>query len=304
MEGGVATNHQQHRMSSGLIGASQVGPLNGLFAPLVPKPTPEFLDTIKPVAAEGIIPTVMNAAELILEQALDAKQYGKLQGDPLSADQIAHVMLYSAELTDPPFYKDMNSKCYDTDRSKIKPYGPYMVNLLKTIKLIEAYMGGNVYRGVRADLTKDYAKGREVTWHGFVSTTKSMGVLENPMFCGQHGNRTIFTIVLTQGQARDITRYSMIEAEDEVLLPPGCKFKVESVMNAGNGLTLIQLKELPSKAWIMDIRPPNTDSVTGAAGGGGLGGVPAMASPHPSAGAPFFPVRPHAKSASLYMTQS
>ena len=103
-------------------------------------------------------------------------------------------------------------------------------------------------------MSKDYAKGREVTWHGFVSTTKSMEVLENPMFCGREGDRTIFSITLTQGQARDITRYSMIEAEDEVLLPPGCKFKVESLMHAGNGLTIVQLKELPSKAYIIDLR--------------------------------------------------
>jgi hypothetical protein len=29
-----------------------------------------------------------------------------------------------------------------------------------------------------------------------------------------------------KGQARDISLYSLIGAEDEVLLPPGCRFKV------------------------------------------------------------------------------
>ena len=33
-----------------------------------------------------------------------------------------------------------------------------------------------------------------------VQTTKSMKVLENPMFCGDKGKRTIFVITLTQGQ--------------------------------------------------------------------------------------------------------
>ena len=33
-----------------------------------------------------------------------------------------------------------------------------------------------------------------------VQTTKSMKVLENPMFCGSSGKRTIFVITLTQGQ--------------------------------------------------------------------------------------------------------
>ena len=38
--------------------------------------------------------------------------------------------------------------------------------------------------------------------------------------------RTFFIIALTQGQARDITRYSLLSDEDEVLLPPGCMFRV------------------------------------------------------------------------------
>ena len=33
----------------------------------------------------------------------------------------------------------------------------------------------------------DYAEGRKFTWHGFCSTTKSIKVLENPLFCGKTG---------------------------------------------------------------------------------------------------------------------
>ena len=76
------------------------------------------------------------------------------------------------------------------------------------------------------------------------------------MFCGDSGKRTIFQITLTQGQAREITRYSLIAAEDEVLLPPGCRFKVDSVLPQGD-LTIIQMTELRSKAWIMDLSTPH-----------------------------------------------
>eukprot|EP01045_Picozoa_sp_COSAG04_P035054 COSAG04_NODE_7932_length_1045_cov_0.902748_1_plen_86_part_10 len=79
-----------------------------------------------------------------------------------------------------------------------------------------------------------------------VQTTKSIDVLNNSMFCGDSGKRTIFQIALTQGQARDITRYSLISAEDEVLLPPGCRFRVEGRLDAGSGVTISQLLELPS----------------------------------------------------------
>ena len=46
-------------------------------------------------------------------------------------------------------------------------------------------------------------------------------------FCGDTGKRTIFAIKLTQGQAREITRYSLVASEDEVLLPPFVLYEAE-----------------------------------------------------------------------------
>ena len=66
--------------------------------------------------------------------------------------------------------------------------------------------------------------------HGFSSTTKTVDVLSNPQFCGESGLRTIFVILLTQGQARDITMYSLVPSEGEVLLPPGSRFRVISML--------------------------------------------------------------------------
>ena len=111
-------------------------------------------------------------------------------------------------------------------------------------------------------------QGRKFTWHGFCSTTKTIEVLSNPLFCGKTGPRTIFAIQLTQGQAREITRYSLVPSEGEVLLPPGCRFIVQSVFDAGNGLTIIQIEELPSDEWILDLRADHTEGVPPHAGGG------------------------------------
>ncbi len=84
------------------------------------------------------------------------------------------------------------------------PYGRFIVGLTYSIKDIEAYPNTSVFRGVKADLRAHYPKGREVTWYGFCSTTKSIEVLSNSMFCGTTGKRTIFSIALTQGQVRTI----------------------------------------------------------------------------------------------------
>ena len=164
----------------------------------------DFLDAIKPIEAAGIIPDVMRFAETTLANAKDAKEFGALKDDPLCVQGIAHIMKYSAEDTHPTFYGDMNNKCYLKDRTNIDPYGLFVVNLVVHMGKIEVYVGVSVFRGVKADLRAQYPKGREFTWHGFCSTTKSAEVLSNPQFCGDSGKRTIFAIQLTQGQVRTI----------------------------------------------------------------------------------------------------
>lgn len=224
-----------------------------ILKPLVEAPRVGFLQAIQAIEDAGIIPDVMRMAVVTLTTAKDQKQFGALKDDPLSVEGTAFLMKYSAEDTVPPLYRDMNDKCYDSDRSKIKPYGPFVVETVKHMKEVQAYPNGTVFRGVKADLREAYPEGRELTWHGFCSTTKSIRVLEQELFCGVVGKRTQFMIELTQGQARDISLYSLIGAEDEVLLPPGCRFKVISVMVHADGLTQIQLKEIFSTEWIIDL---------------------------------------------------
>ena len=209
------------RVAGGLGPLVPMGSLAALMADEVSKPLPPFLETIAPIAAAELIPDVMTLAEVTLASAKDAKTYGKLKGDPLSVEGVAFIMKYSVEDSKPALYADMNNRCYDPKRSKIMPYRAYMVGVVKHMKFIEPYPNCAVFRGVKADLKAQYAEGREVTWYGFCSTTKTIGVLSEPLFCGESGTRTIFTIRLTQGQARDITRYSLIPGEGEVLLPPG-----------------------------------------------------------------------------------
>jgi hypothetical protein len=66
--------------------------------------------------------------------------------------------------------------------------------------------------------------------------------LSNPQFCGKDGPRTFFTIV--SKYAVSIADYSAYAAERELVLAPGATLQVVSVMDAGNGLTMIQLEEM------------------------------------------------------------
>eukprot|EP01043_Picozoa_sp_COSAG02_P065198 COSAG02_NODE_9764_length_2117_cov_1.835481_1_plen_556_part_01 len=275
----VDASHQQGRMAIGLGQVQHAVPINRVLGKLTKQAIPDFMGAAQKVEECGEVPDIVGLAEQILDMAQDAKQFGELKSDPLAVQGVAFMMMYSAEGTDPAFYKVLNEHCYDPDRSKIVPFGEYIVGAVKHMKAIEPYPNSVVNRGVKADLAAQYPKGREVVWHGFCSTTKSIEVLSNPMFCGDSGSRTIFQITLTQGQAREITQYSLVASEDEVLLPPGCRFKVESVLPQGD-LTIIQMVELPSKTWIIDLSVPDEPQPQPQTPvGGALGSPPASSAP-------------------------
>eukprot|EP00931_Biecheleriopsis_adriatica_P046725 TRINITY_DN26858_c0_g1_i1.p1 TRINITY_DN26858_c0_g1~~TRINITY_DN26858_c0_g1_i1.p1 ORF type:complete len:436 (+),score=71.81 TRINITY_DN26858_c0_g1_i1:83-1390(+) len=234
---------------------SHVGSLKALFRELRDKPDPTFLETIVPIAHANAIPEALEAAEVILMQAEDRTQTGgDLTDDTIPVNNLCSILQYCAEDTDPPLYRELNNRCYNKDRNLIKPFLSFIWLLMKTLQLLPPYQGSVVNRGVRKDLKDNYPVGKQFVWHGFTSTTKDVGVLHNPMFLGTSGKRTIFQIELTQKQARDISKYSPLP-EGEVLLPPACRFKVKGCLSPAEGLTVIQLVEMKSPAWIMDLRP-------------------------------------------------
>jgi hypothetical protein len=135
--------------------------------------------------------------------------------------------------------------------------------LMHAMREAPAFEGPTVYRGVREDLRSTYKKGRTVTWHGFSSCTSSLEVLQSEQFCGASGQRTICIIALTQGRARWIADVSMVETEDEVLLPPNTRVRVDSTLDAGNGLVLVSLTELEPLDPILLFGTPSVDAERG-----------------------------------------
>jgi hypothetical protein len=107
-------------------------------------------------------------------------------------------------------------------------------------------VGGNVHRGVKADLRAQYPKECEVMWFQFSSCTCDVEVEQSEQFLGKTGTRTLFSIELTIGRARSVTKFSLVPSEAEVLLPPNSCFVVLGQLAAGNGLMIITLRELPS----------------------------------------------------------
>jgi hypothetical protein len=240
-------------------------PLAGKFDGLPPPRGDEtMVDVCSRIIADARVGlNGINAAELVTtchmcdNHGRDVKQFQEKMSGAVPSDlpvsSVASLALYTAELSsgESP-YSACNGALRSANRSKCDPFVPFIWQLMHALAKCEPYVGGNVYRGVKADLRAQYPKDREVTWFQFSSCTCDIQVQQSEQFLGKTGTRTLFSIELTTGRARTITKFSLVPSEAEVLLPPNSRLKVVSQFDAGNGLTIIQLKELPSLDPIID----------------------------------------------------
>lgn len=138
----------------------------------------------------------------------------------LTTDEAAAIMLYSMEWQpqEKSFYIILNNTLRTEDQEKLKSRDRY--------------------------LSAQYPQGKTFVWWVFSSCTRSMQVLQSEQFLGKTGARTLFAIECKGG--KDIQQHSLFPAEDEVLLIAVRKLQVVSCLDSGNGLFIIQLKEVDS----------------------------------------------------------
>lgn len=162
-----------------------------------------------------------------------------LQGeDDLTPDEIACIHLYTQQS---PWYRILNSRLRERNRELLKPFLPY-IRLLLTALYKLPQNPGMLYRGVKKNIQASLTPGKRLLWWSFSSSAVRVDVLESPEFLGKNGDRTLMTINAKTGV--DIRKYSAFPHEHEVLLLAGTCLKVESVLNAGHGLHVVQLTEL------------------------------------------------------------
>jgi hypothetical protein len=187
----------------------------------------------------------------------------KAGGDPhgLTVEEIGAIHFYTQET---PFYGALNGALRDKDRSKLKPFFPYLKLLFTALHKLPR-VRGLVHRGVRLPIDRlgYYFKGAKVLWWGFSSTTTDAEVLEQEQFLGREGGRTMFHLAVENGVS--IRAYSSM-AEEEVLLLPGTFLLVNSVTDLGHGLHMVNLAELPAPP-LVDFARPRAPAPAGAGGG-------------------------------------
>ena len=202
-------------------------------------------------ATDPLISIVQNIKQMV-EYAI---QHAKGMTDSLPLDQRASIALYSLGWLpkESAFYYVLNSVLRSPDRDNtITPWLDFLNLFMTALNALSSIDHRIVYRGVNSYLRKDYPIDSTITFGGFSSCTLKIGVLENSEFFGKSGARTLFAIETSTG--KDIHKFSFHPEEEEVLLLDGQKLKVVGHWGIDDGVTIIQMKEIPS----LQPTPPET----------------------------------------------
>ena len=195
------------------------------------------------LSLEAAVQSLVSLVPEVNRMVWTVKQQCTTPAEGLTLDQSASIMLYSFEWSsrEESFYHVLNHFLRAADRNKLKPWFSYLKLLIYSLSKLPSTLR-TVYRGVKEDLHASYPKDSTCVWWGFSSCTASIGVLREEEFLGKAGTRTMFNIECHSG--KDIHRHSFFSTEQEVLLLAARQFKVVDSLDSGNGLHIIQLKEI------------------------------------------------------------
>ncbi|CAF3692426.1 unnamed protein product [Rotaria sp. Silwood1] len=174
--------------------------------------------------------------------------------DGLTIDESAAVRLYTIEWERPhrSLYSMLNYTLKGGNREELRPYFKYLKLFLTALVKIPCVPPLTVWRGVTKDLSADFPPGTPVTWWSFSSCTISLTVLENNMYLGTTGARTLFSVEAING--RTISAHSHFVTEEEILLLPGTHMIVQSQLSPAPDLYIIHLKQVIPEETLLE--PP------------------------------------------------
>eukprot|EP00802_Teleaulax_amphioxeia_P004315 Tamp_04319.p1 GENE.Tamp_04319~~Tamp_04319.p1 ORF type:complete len:487 (-),score=82.07 Tamp_04319:1703-3163(-) len=167
----------------------------------------EPLALLSPITGVGATPRqpIMAAAMASGVPDMDAHGFiasesgaAQANGDPygLDADEAGALTLYTLESE---LYSRLNTLLRKRDRQLLKSFSPYLKLMLDARRKLPRF-AGVVWRGVKGiNLADRYPKGKEFFWWAFSSATKELSSLQNPMFLGTSGVRTVFNIQVKRG---------------------------------------------------------------------------------------------------------
>ena len=131
--------------------------------------------------------------------------------------------------TDSPFTHAVNAYMRQFRRGINSPYLPYIRLLLSAFNKISPEENVTLYRGVKTDLRSQYQTGDEVVWWTMTKTTDDKSLLSYDI---DDGPQTVLCIDALA--AFNISMISVNKLDDERVLLPGTKLRVESITDSGS----------------------------------------------------------------------
>ncbi|CAF0933382.1 unnamed protein product [Rotaria sordida] len=179
--------------------------------------------------------------------------------DGLTRDESASIRLYTMEWIDEQksLYSILNHTLRTADREHLQPWYKYLKLFLTALVKIPCTSNQIVWRGVQKNISNAFPCGTQVIWWAFSSCTATLAVLENDLYLGKNGERTLFSIEILNG--RNIRAHSHFNDEDEYLLLPGTFMEVRSQLNPASDLHIIHLKQKISEEVLLE--PPFEDAL-------------------------------------------
>ncbi|CAF1438665.1 unnamed protein product, partial [Didymodactylos carnosus] len=209
------------------------------------------LDPVVGYAEEHLLPlskacapltNILHDLSVYVQMALD--ETPEEPPDGLTIDESAAIRLYTIEWEGPhrSLYSMLNYTLKTADRKDLRPYFKYLKLFLTALAKLPCVPQLTVWRGVTKNLSAEFPPGTPVTWWAFSSCTTALTVLENNMYLGNTGERTLFSVEAING--RTVQAHSHFVTEDEILLLPGTYMVVQSQFSPAPDLHIIHLKQM------------------------------------------------------------
>jgi hypothetical protein len=182
-------------------------------------------------AVEKIIPLIPD----VMDYVATAKKKYNCHSTLLTPDESAAIYLYTMST---PFVTRLNETLRSDNRRVPEPWLPFLtlfVTALKKLSLTKA----TVWRGVNYDATLTFVAGEVYTWWNITSWSMDNNIAQE--YLDKSG--TLFVIETTQG--RNISMFSAIPDEQEVILMPGTRVRTKNpLLNSIECLFIIHLEEI------------------------------------------------------------
>ena len=179
-------------------------------------------------AVRNIIPFVSD----VMTHVKTAKE--KYINDPnLPINEAAAIYLYTIPNS---LYGELNKALRNEDGSSLKLWFPYLKLLLTGLYKLPSH-SAKVWRGVYNVNASDFKENNIHTWWSITSCSKSDD------FAGGFKCDKGVLFCIDSAYGKDITSYSAIPNEQEIILMPGTKLRVTKVDHDDNGISTINLTE-------------------------------------------------------------